>query len=71
MKLSEYRREPVGRSSVDALPQDVQDELCEAKRTRSHNVPEMIEWLRLEGYESVTAGALRQWFERKGVRAES
>lgn len=71
MKLSDYQRPAVARSSVDVLPEDVRDQLCEAKRTGSHTVPEMIEWLRLEGYGAVTPGALRQWFDRRGVRAES
>jgi len=71
VKLSDYRRATPGKSVVDGLPDDVRDQLCAAKRSGSHTVPEMVEWLQLEGFDAVTAGALRQWFERRGVRAES
>lgn len=70
MKLSEFRLERPRRSVVDLLPDGVRDQLCEARRSGSHNVPEMVAWLRAEGYDEVTAGALRQWFDRRGVRAE-
>lgn len=69
MQLSDYRNGKQRRSCVDLLPADVREQLCEAKRSRSHSVREMIEWLQLEGYEDVTASALNQWFDREGVRA--
>ena len=70
MQLSDYSNTKQPRSVVDGLPQDVRDQLCEARRVRSHSVREMVEWLRLEGYDFVSASALTQWFYRQGVRAE-
>lgn len=76
MKLSEWpTRNGCGRISVvDQLPDDVRDQLVDARRNGTHSVSAMVEWLKAEGYEhlNVTRDALYNWFQTRGIRhAES
>lgn len=68
MNLDDWPRRATGRSSaVDRLPDEVRDQLVEARRTGSHSVSAMIAWLKHEGYEDVTRNALFNWFSTRGI----
>lgn len=70
MKLSSWERRKSGRLSVvDTLPDEVREQLIEARLAGTHSVGSMVEWLAHEGYEQVTASALSGWFQSRGHRA--
>lgn len=70
MKLSDFpstRR--VGRVSViDTLPEEVREQLIEARLSGSHSTGAMVEWLKSEGYNNVNASTLSNWFQARGYR---
>lgn len=68
MKLDEWQRRKPGRqSAVDLLPDEVRAQLIAARQAGTHSVGSMAEWLAHEGYETVTASALSNWFQSRGV----
>lgn len=70
MKLSDFpTQRRVGRvSHVDLLPPDVVQQLIEARQAGTHSVGAMIEWLKSEGHDTVTAAMLSCWFQSRGYR---
>jgi hypothetical protein len=64
-------------SSVDRLPTDILDQLLEARRSGSHSVNDMVDWLHSDPdhtdpvFQQVTASALSQWFAARGHRVGS
>lgn len=70
MKLSDFpTQRRVGRQSqVDLLPADVVAQLIEARQAGSHSVGAMVEWLKSEGHEQVSAAMLSCWFQARGYR---
>lgn len=57
---------------VDGLPADVIDQLVEARRSGSHSVADMVDWLHNDpdhtdaAFRKVTVSALQQWFAARG-----
>jgi hypothetical protein len=74
-KLSETTgRKRTRRSAVDTLPEDIREQLIEARLAGTHSVTDMVEWLHNDpehgdAYHSVSVPALTQWFQRRGYRA--
>lgn len=72
MRLSDVPSRHKGRVSVvDLLPDDVREQLVEARETGSHSLTQMLWWLHNdpdagEHGPNVTKDALRQWFDRRG-----
>jgi hypothetical protein len=70
MKLDEWpARKPSRLSVVDRLPADVVAQLIAARRSGTHSVSAMAEWLVHEGFTDppVTVGALRNYFAGRGI----
>jgi hypothetical protein len=58
------------KSAIDLLPQDVVDQLIEARTKRTHSSSQMIAWLHDEDFDGqylhITKTMLDSWFLRKG-----
>lgn len=73
MKLGDYVFEgEADRSAIGKLPDEIREQLIEAKRTGSHTVPQMLTWLHdteLHGdkYQNISTSILHGWFQRKGI----
>lgn len=70
MKLSDFprHRRTARVSAVDLLPDEVVAQLIEARRSATHSVGAMVEWLKSEGYDNVTVAMLSCWFQARGHR---
>lgn len=67
MLLDEWPQGRVGRTSaIDRLPDDVRDQLVDARLAGTHSVRAMVAWLTNEGYTDVTVNALANWFSTRG-----
>lgn len=71
MKLDDWptSRRAARQSVVDALPDDVRDQLVAARTAGTHSVSAMIDWLTAEGFDQVTPGALSCWFLNRNIKA--
>ena len=71
MKLNDWptSRRAARVSVVDTLPDDVREQLVIARLNGTHSVNVMVEWLKAEGYEQVTPGALSCWFLNRNIKA--
>jgi hypothetical protein len=71
MKLSEFpARKQVGKPSVvDQLPDEIRQQLIDARLAGTHSVGAMCAWAKAEGYENVTSNALSNWFQTRGYQA--
>lgn len=62
-------------SAIDALPNEIREQLVEARINNTHYVPEMVAWLHSEEFEGefdhVTVPMLNHWFLRRGMRVNS
>lgn len=70
MKLNDWptSRRTARLSVVDLLPDEVRDQLVQARLAGSHSVGAMVEWLKSEGHDRVTVAALSCWFQSRGFR---
>lgn len=74
-KLSETQgRARTRRSAIDAIPDEIKDQLVEARTSGTHSVMDMVDWLHNDpdhgdNYQKITVPALTQWFQRRGYRA--
>ena len=73
MRLAEFEfSEPEDKSAIGKIPEHVRDQLVAARKARSHNVPQMIEWLHHDpehgdAYRHIHAEMLHAWFRRRGL----
>jgi len=74
-RLADVQRIPKQFSAVDKLPPEILEQLVEARKSRSHSVPEMVDWLHDEDFQGaylhISCPMLYNWFGRRGVRAEA
>jgi len=62
-------------SAIDRLPDDIREQLIQARVTRTHTIQEMLDWLHDESFEGaynhVSVPMLNNWFVRRGYRANT
>lgn len=62
-------------SAIDRIPEEIRQQLIDAKTKRTHTILEMLEWLHNEDFENaydhITAPMLNNWFMRRGHRANT
>jgi hypothetical protein len=64
--LAEFKPVRSSNTVVDRLPDDIKAQLIEARVSGSHTVPEMVAWLRQEGFTDVQPRGLNYWFSARG-----
>ena len=76
MRLADYpHRDTNRRSAIDQLPDEIIEQMVEARVTGTHYVNEIVDWLHspdFEGmYDHITIPMLANWFARRGYRAQA
>lgn len=76
MRLSEFpHKHPTRRSAIDDLPQEILDQMIEARVNGTHYVTEIVQWLHnpdFDGeYDHITIPMVTNWFYRRGYRAQT
>ncbi len=65
--LNEFREPDTAKRRIDDIPQEMLDQLVGARRSGSHTMRDMIDWLTAEGYE-ISSSQLAGWFHRNGIK---
>jgi hypothetical protein len=62
-------------SAIDRLPDEIRQQLIDARINRTHTIIEMNEWLHDESfegaYDNISIPMLNNWFMRRGYRAHT
>jgi phosphoserine phosphatase len=56
------------RAAIANLPPDVLDQVVHAFTHDTHSTRQIVEWLRAEGYDEVSAGAFDYYFRNRELR---